>query len=97
MQTTRPRSHRPHKRVFLPQEGRISVLTPREKEVLSLIADGRTNPEIADTLSITRNTVKSHLMHIYSALGIHSRTEAAVRWHTALNGRSTRVRRYRVD
>jgi DNA-binding NarL/FixJ family response regulator len=96
MHTTQTRKYRPRKRVYLPQEGRIAVLTPREKEVLSLIADGRSNPEIADTLCITRNTVKSHLTHIYSALGIHTRTEAAVNWHRALDGRTNRVRRYRA-
>ena len=97
MHTTLSRKHRPRKRVHLPEEGRIAALTPREEEVLSLIADGRSNPEIADTLSITRNTVKSHLTHIYSALGIHTRTEAAVKWHNALNGRANRVRRYRPE
>jgi DNA-binding NarL/FixJ family response regulator len=97
MYTTRPRPRRPRKRLYLPQEGRISVLTPREKEVLSLIADGRSNPEIAETLNITKNTVKSHLTHIYSALGIHTRTQAAVRWHRAVTaGGIGRVRRRKV-
>jgi DNA-binding NarL/FixJ family response regulator len=63
--------------------------------VLSLIAEGRTNPEIADTLNITKNTVKSHLTHIYGALGIHTRTQAAVRWHRAVEG-GGRVRRPKV-
>jgi DNA-binding NarL/FixJ family response regulator len=96
MHTTQQRKHRPRKRVYLPQEGRISVLTPREKEVLSLIVDGQSNPEIAETLSITRDTVKSHLTHIYSALGVHTRTQAANVWHSALNVRGSRVRRYRA-
>jgi DNA-binding NarL/FixJ family response regulator len=97
MHTTRSGRHRPNKRIRFPQESSIAALTTREEEVLSLIADGRSNPEIADTLSITRNTVKSHLTHIYSALGIHTRTEAAVRWHKALDGRTNRVRRYRAE
>ena len=68
------------------------MLTPREKEVLSLIAEGKSNHEIAGILNITRNTVKSHLTHIYSALGIHTRTQAAVSWHRAVERGTGRVR-----
>ncbi|HET9496289.1 MAG TPA: LuxR C-terminal-related transcriptional regulator [Chloroflexia bacterium] len=96
MHTTQVRKHRPRKRIYLPQQGRIAGLTRREEEVLSLLADGRSNTEIADTLNITRNTVKSHLTHIYGTLGVHTRTEAAVKWHRALDGRASRVRRYRA-
>jgi DNA-binding NarL/FixJ family response regulator len=95
MHTTQARKHRPRRRIYLPQQGRIAGLTRREEEVLSLLADGRSNTEIADTLCITRNTVKSHLTHIYSTLGVHSRTQAANVWHSALR-RPTRVRRYRI-
>jgi DNA-binding NarL/FixJ family response regulator len=68
------------------------MLTRREEEVLSLLAEGKSNREIADTLNITRNTVKSHLTHIYSALDIHTRTQAAVTWHRAVEG-TGRIRR----
>jgi HD-GYP domain-containing protein (c-di-GMP phosphodiesterase class II) len=53
-------------------------LTPREADVLVSLARGRSNPEIAKELSISRKTVSSHLEHIYTKLGISTRTEAAL-------------------
>jgi len=53
-------------------------LTRREREVLSLVSSGKTNPEIADALSVTRSTVQKHLENIYDKLGVRSRTAAAV-------------------
>ncbi len=52
-------------------------LTPREREVLDLVARGLTNKEIAQTLIITPNTVKRHLKAIFGKLGIHTRSAAA--------------------
>jgi DNA-binding NarL/FixJ family response regulator len=52
-------------------------LTPRETEVLQLVAEGLGNKEIAATLSISENTVKTHVRHILDKLGLRSRTEAA--------------------
>jgi LuxR family maltose regulon positive regulatory protein len=54
-------------------------LTEREQEVLELMAAGLTNPEIADKLVISPETVKKHAGTIYGKLGVHSRTEAAAR------------------
>jgi LuxR family transcriptional regulator, maltose regulon positive regulatory protein len=54
-------------------------LTPREQEILELIAAGLTNPEIAVKLVISPQTVKKHTGNIYSKLGVRSRTEAAAR------------------
>ncbi len=51
-------------------------LSARETEVLRLVADGATNNEIAAHLHITDATVKSHLVHIYTKLGVSSRTAA---------------------
>jgi DNA-binding CsgD family transcriptional regulator len=53
-------------------------LTDRELEVLSLVAQGATNTEIADLLDISPHTVKSHVIHIFNKLGVNDRTQAAV-------------------
>ncbi len=51
-------------------------LTPREREVLRLMAQGKNNPEIADRLVVSRSTVKFHISSILAKLGAASRTEA---------------------
>ena len=60
-----------------------AMLTPREREVLALIAEGLTNQEIADRLYISRSTAKVHVLHILDKLGVRSRTEAALRVQAA--------------
>jgi DNA-binding NarL/FixJ family response regulator len=61
-------------------EIRFSDLTSRQIEVLDLLADGKTNKEIAEALSLTPGTVKSHLYRLMRRSGLHTRTELAVRW-----------------
>lgn len=56
----------------------VESLTPREKEVLQLMAEGLTNKAIAQKLRITDHTVKFHVNAIMSKLGAQSRTEAVV-------------------
>ena len=52
-------------------------LTQTEVEVVGLAADGLTNPEIAARLFMSRNTVRTHLSHVYAKLGVTNRTELA--------------------
>ena len=54
-------------------------ITPREVEVLRLLAQGRTNPQIAQELAVSRGTVKIHVQNIIAKLGVSDRTQAAVR------------------
>ncbi len=57
------------------KEGTVQ-LTPKEKEILLLLADGRSNKEIAEFLENTQNTIKHHLKNIFSKLQVNSRQEA---------------------
>jgi DNA-binding NarL/FixJ family response regulator len=52
-------------------------LTPREREVLILIAEGATNKEIAAKLVVSENTARNHVSHILGKLGFSRRSEAA--------------------
>ena len=54
----------------------VELLTPRESEVLQLVARGRTNAEIAQDLFISVNTVKRHLNNIFMKLGVTTRIQA---------------------
>ncbi|MDD5369612.1 MAG: response regulator transcription factor [Anaerolineaceae bacterium] len=61
-------------------------LTDREFEVLSLLAKGHTNPQIAEVLDIAEGTVKNHLVNVYQKLDVHSRAEAVSwAWQHAAN------------
>jgi LuxR family maltose regulon positive regulatory protein len=57
----------------------VEPLTERELEVLNLIAEGLTNPEIATGLFLSLHTVKVHTRNIYGKLNVHSRTQAVAR------------------
>jgi DNA-binding NarL/FixJ family response regulator len=56
-------------------------LSGREAAVLELLAEGRTNAEIAGSLRMSQNTVKFHLRNLYSKLGVTNRTQAAAAHH----------------
>jgi len=61
----------------------VERLSPREREVLELVAHGFWNKEIAGRLSITTDAVRWHLKHIYQKLHVHTRTEAALKFRPA--------------
>ena len=63
----------------------LEQLTDRELQVLELVAAGRRNREIADSLRVSIKTVEFHLSNILGKLGAQSRTEAVVRaWQTGM-------------
>ena len=62
-------------RAILCQTAALDPLTVREEEVLKEILTGKSNREIAATLCITENTVKTHARNIYSKYDVHSRAE----------------------
>lgn len=52
-------------------------LTPTERRIAELVAEGRSNKEVAAAQHVTPRTVEGHLTSIYGKLGVHSRTELA--------------------
>ncbi|TDP98165.1 response regulator [Labedaea rhizosphaerae] len=56
----------------------LTALTPREREVLALVGRGRSNTEIADDLTLSEATVKTHVTRIFGKLGLRDRAQAVV-------------------
>ena len=52
------------------------ALTPRQREILALVASGLSSPDVAAQLGITPGTVKTHLTAIYKAIGVRNRVQA---------------------
>lgn len=64
-----------------PVQSPLAALSEREAGVLALAADGLTNPEIAERLVVSINTVKTHLRNVFDKLGVTNRTEASLLYH----------------
>lgn len=67
------------RRLDRPEAEEDRLITKREEEVLQLIADGLSTPEVASSLYISQKTVKNHLAAIYQKLDARDRTQAVVR------------------
>jgi DNA-binding NarL/FixJ family response regulator len=64
--------------VETPAAATMRLLTPREHAVLALVAEGRSNKEIARTLEISEKTVKVHLTNVFRRIGVSDRGAAAL-------------------
>ncbi len=58
----------------------VEGLSPREREILQLVAEGLPNKQIASRVGLTDGTVRWHLRHVYNKLHVRSRTEAALKF-----------------
>ena len=63
----------------------VEGLSPREREILELLASGFPNKQIADRIGLTDGTVRWHLRHVYHKLHVRSRTEAALKFLSTKN------------
>jgi DNA-binding NarL/FixJ family response regulator len=61
----------------------VEDLSPRELEILELLAAGHSNKQIAGRLSLTESTVRWHLWHVYEKLHVRSRTEAVLKYQSS--------------
>ena len=60
------------------EPGTVPSLTERERDVLRLLAQGLSNPEISRELGLGENTVKTHVRNVLAKLGVHSRMQAVL-------------------
>jgi len=65
---------------------KVEGLSPREREILELLAQGFPNKEIAHRVGVSDGTVRWHLRHVYDKLHVRSRTEAALKFRSAKTG-----------
>jgi DNA-binding NarL/FixJ family response regulator len=67
----------------------LETLSPREREVLRLLAEGYVNKEIADSLALSSPTVATYIRRIYEKLHVHSRAAAIGKFTTLVGGKGT--------
>jgi two-component system response regulator DevR len=60
------------------EQGRLSILSTQERRVLALVAEGKTNKEIAEHMKLSDKTVKNYLSNVFEKLKINRRSQAAV-------------------
>jgi DNA-binding CsgD family transcriptional regulator len=72
----------------LPGRARLETLTPREHEVLAMLAEGETNAGIAQRLVVSEDTVKTHVKHILRKLEVRNRSQAVSRYFRTEGGPS---------
>jgi DNA-binding NarL/FixJ family response regulator len=75
-----------------PEDPLLTKLTPQERRILDLVADGQTNRQIAATLFLAEKTVKNYVSNLLAKLGMERRTQAAS-YATRINERSAQARR----
>ena len=75
---------------FIPDAKGQILLTNREREIASKVADGMRNREIAELLNVSEHTVKNHLFRIFDRLGISSRTELILYLHGQQSSQASR-------
>ncbi|KXU21461.1 LuxR family transcriptional regulator [Clavibacter nebraskensis] len=73
--TADPRAHATHGRAA---DAHLASLTPRERAVLDLLAEGMSNRQIGEVLDVTEKTVKNHVSGLLRKLGVERRTQAAI-------------------
>jgi DNA-binding CsgD family transcriptional regulator len=77
--TLRERAETAERALWAASATLLGSLTAREHEVLVLVADGKTNHQVAGRLSVSPRTVQKHLEHVYDKLGVRTRTAAAMK------------------
>jgi two-component system, NarL family, response regulator DevR len=73
-------------RIRGPEADPLALLTPQERRVLALVAEGHSNREIASRLGLAEKTVKNHVSNLLAKLNLDNRTEAALFGARALHG-----------
>jgi DNA-binding CsgD family transcriptional regulator len=67
-----------HRQSLPPNKGEVNILTPREKQILAMVAQGASNDAISDHLCISQHTVKTHLYRIFRKIHVSNRLQAAL-------------------